>query len=87
MYYIGPVDGHNVGDLVTIFEKVKALPAPGPVLIHIVTEKGKGYTPAELAADKMHGNIDRDNEFVMFVYLLQLHQVPNVVSYFRGCEI
>lgn len=55
LYYIGPVDGHNVGDLVTIFEKVKAMPAPGPVLIHIVTEKGKGYPPAETAADKMHG--------------------------------
>ncbi|CAN1829074.1 Probable 1-deoxy-D-xylulose-5-phosphate synthase 2, chloroplastic [Linum perenne] len=50
LYYIGPVDGHNIEDLVTIFEKVKAMPAPGPVLIHIVTEKGKGYPPAEAAA-------------------------------------
>nr|ART66975.1 1-deoxy-D-xylulose 5-phosphate synthase 1 [Magnolia champaca] len=55
LYYIGPVDGHNVEDLVMIFKKVKAMPAPGPVLIHIVTEKGKGYPPAEAAADKMHG--------------------------------
>ncbi|EXC35479.1 putative 1-deoxy-D-xylulose-5-phosphate synthase [Morus notabilis] len=55
IYYIGPVDGHNVEDLVTIFERVKATPAPGPVLIHIVTEKGKGYPPAEAAPDKMHG--------------------------------
>ncbi|KAL7143879.1 hypothetical protein ABFS83_08G220900 [Erythranthe nasuta] len=55
LYYIGPVDGHNVNDLVTIFEKVKSMPAPGPVLIHIVTEKGKGYPPAEAAADRMHG--------------------------------
>lgn len=55
LYYIGPVDGHNVGDLVTIFDKVKSMPAPGPVLIHIVTEKGKGYPPAEAATDKMHG--------------------------------
>ncbi|XP_002459488.1 probable 1-deoxy-D-xylulose-5-phosphate synthase 2, chloroplastic [Sorghum bicolor] len=55
LYYIGPVDGHSVEDLVTIFEKVKAMPAPGPVLIHIVTEKGKGYLPAEAAADRMHG--------------------------------
>lgn len=55
LYYIGPVDGHNIEDLVTIFEKVKAMPAPGPVLIHIVTEKGKGYPPAEKAADRMHG--------------------------------
>ncbi|XP_074572734.1 putative 1-deoxy-D-xylulose-5-phosphate synthase 2, chloroplastic isoform X2 [Curcuma longa] len=55
LYYIGPVDGHNVDDLVTIFEKVKALPAPGPVLIHIVTEKGKEDPPIEAATDKMHG--------------------------------
>lgn len=62
LYYIGPVDGHNVEDLVTIFQKVKAMPAPGPVLIHIVTEKGKGYPPAEAAADKMHGVVKFDVE-------------------------
>ncbi|CAD5174466.1 unnamed protein product [Musa acuminata subsp. malaccensis] len=67
LYYIGPVDGHNVEDLVTIFEKVKSLPAPGPVLIHIVTEKGKGYPPAEAAADKMHGEH----------YLLLVMHVPD----------
>ncbi|KAL2606055.1 hypothetical protein AAZV13_09G160800 [Glycine max] len=55
LYYIGPVDGHNIEDLVTILEKVKEMPAPGPTLIHVVTEKGKGYPPAEVAADKMHG--------------------------------
>ncbi|KAK4748858.1 hypothetical protein SAY87_015444 [Trapa incisa] len=60
LYYIGPVDGHNVEDLVTILEKVKAMPAPGPVLIHIITEKGKGYPPAEAAADKMHGVVNFD---------------------------
>ncbi|CAI9111422.1 OLC1v1011646C4 [Oldenlandia corymbosa var. corymbosa] len=60
LYYIGPVDGHNLEDLVTIFEKVKAMPAPGPVLIHLVTEKGKGYPPAEAAADKMHGVVKFD---------------------------
>ncbi|KAB1201887.1 putative 1-deoxy-D-xylulose-5-phosphate synthase 2, chloroplastic [Morella rubra] len=60
LYYIGPVDGHNIEDLVTIFQKVKAMPAPGPVLIHIVTEKGKGYSPAEAAPDKMHGVVKFD---------------------------
>ncbi|KAH7859689.1 hypothetical protein Vadar_004324 [Vaccinium darrowii] len=60
LYYIGPVDGHNIEDLVTIFEKVKALPAPGPVLIHVVTEKGKGYPPAEAAPDRMHGVVKFD---------------------------
>ncbi|KAI3895843.1 hypothetical protein MKW98_025634 [Papaver atlanticum] len=62
LYYIGPVDGHNVEDLVTIFENVKSMPAPGPVLIHIVTEKGKGYPPAETAADKMHGVVKFDTK-------------------------
>lgn len=55
LYYVGPVDGHNVGELVAIFKKVKEMPVPGPVLIHVLTEKGKGYPPAEAAADKMHG--------------------------------
>lgn len=60
LYYIGPVDGHNIEDLITILKKVKSTPAPGPVLIHIVTEKGKGYPPAEAAADKMHGVVQFD---------------------------
>ncbi|KAK4490407.1 hypothetical protein RD792_001084 [Penstemon davidsonii] len=60
LYYIGPVDGHNVDDLVTIFQNLKSMPAPGPVLVHIVTEKGKGYPPAEAAADKMHGVVKFD---------------------------
>ncbi|PIN20748.1 Transketolase [Handroanthus impetiginosus] len=60
LYYIGPVDGHSIDDLITIFHKVKSMPAPGPVLIHIVTEKGKGYPPAEAASDKMHGVVKFD---------------------------
>ncbi|XP_039000746.1 probable 1-deoxy-D-xylulose-5-phosphate synthase 2, chloroplastic [Hibiscus syriacus] len=62
LYYIGPVDGHNIEDLVAMFKKVKVMPAPGPVLIHIVTEKGKGYPPAEAATDKMHGVVSFDTE-------------------------
>nr|QEV81813.1 1-deoxy-D-xylulose-5-phosphate synthase decarboxylase [Prunella vulgaris] len=62
IYYIGPVDGHSIEDLVYIFKKVKEMPAPGPVLIHIITEKGKGYPPAEIAADKMHGVVKFDPE-------------------------
>lgn len=60
LYYIGPVDGHNIEDLVAIFKQVKEIPAQGPVLIHIVTEKGKGYPPAEAAPDKMHGVVKFD---------------------------
>ncbi|EPS64831.1 1-deoxyxylulose-5-phosphate synthase [Genlisea aurea] len=60
IYYIGPVDGHSVEDLVYIFKKVKEMPDSGPVMIHIITEKGKGYPPAEAAPDKMHGVVKFD---------------------------
>ncbi|CAN1165605.1 Probable 1-deoxy-D-xylulose-5-phosphate synthase 2, chloroplastic [Linum perenne] len=60
LYYIGPVDGHDVEDLVYLLKKIKSMPAPGPVLIHVITEKGKGYAPAESAADKMHGVVKFD---------------------------
>ncbi|KAG7035723.1 putative 1-deoxy-D-xylulose-5-phosphate synthase 2, chloroplastic, partial [Cucurbita argyrosperma subsp. argyrosperma] len=60
IYYIGPVDGHDVEDLVYVLTQVKSMPAAGPVLIHVVTEKGKGYPPAEIAADKMHGVVEFD---------------------------
>lgn len=55
LYYIGPVDGHNIDDLITILREVKATHTTGPVLIHIVTEKGRGYPYAERAPDKYHG--------------------------------
>ncbi|CAL1397084.1 unnamed protein product [Linum trigynum] len=55
LYYIGPVDGHNIDDLVSILNEVKSTKTTGPVLIHVVTEKGRGYPYAEKAADKYHG--------------------------------
>ncbi|KMS96169.1 hypothetical protein BVRB_001500 [Beta vulgaris subsp. vulgaris] len=55
LYYIGPVDGHNVDDLVSILKEVKSTKTTGPVLIHVVTEKGRGYPYAERAPDKYHG--------------------------------
>jgi 1-deoxy-D-xylulose-5-phosphate synthase len=55
LYYIGTVDGHNLDDLVAILQEVKNTASPGPVLIHVVTEKGRGYTPAERAQDRYHG--------------------------------
>jgi 1-deoxy-D-xylulose-5-phosphate synthase len=54
-YYIGPVDGHDVKNLVTIFENVKKSNHQGPILIHTITKKGKGYKPAEESGDKYHG--------------------------------
>ncbi|KAK6130430.1 hypothetical protein DH2020_035840 [Rehmannia glutinosa] len=55
LYYIGPVDGHNIDDLTAILKEVKSTKTTGPVLIHVVTEKGRGYPYAEKAADKYHG--------------------------------
>jgi 1-deoxy-D-xylulose-5-phosphate synthase len=60
LYYIGPVDGHSIQDLVTILKEVKSTNSAGPVLIHAVTEKGKGYDFAEKAADKYHGVVPFD---------------------------
>lgn len=54
-YYVGPVDGHNIEHLIPILNNVKDDETPGPVLIHAVTQKGKGYQPAETSSDKYHG--------------------------------
>ena len=54
-YYVGPVDGHDVDNLVQILENVKNSNYQGPVLIHVRTQKGKGYKPAEDSGDKYHG--------------------------------
>ncbi len=54
-YYVGPIDGHDVENLVQIFQNVKNSNHKGPVLIHVRTQKGKGYKPAEESGDKYHG--------------------------------
>ncbi len=53
-YYVGPIDGHNLDHLIPVLENVRDA-KEGPVLVHVVTKKGKGYAPAENAADKYHG--------------------------------
>ena len=53
-FYVGPIDGHNVDDLVDVFKNVRDA-ENGPILVHVVTRKGKGYEPAETSADKYHG--------------------------------
>ncbi|MEO0440397.1 MAG: 1-deoxy-D-xylulose-5-phosphate synthase [Pseudomonadota bacterium] len=53
-YYVGPIDGHNMEHLIPVLENVRDA-AEGPCLVHVVTEKGKGYKHAEEAADKYHG--------------------------------
>ncbi len=53
-YYVGPIDGHNLDHLLPILDNVRDA-SEGPILVHVVTKKGKGYEPAESAADKYHG--------------------------------
>jgi len=53
-YYVGPIDGHNLDHLLPVLRNVKKM-RNGPILVHVVTQKGKGYGPAEESADKYHG--------------------------------
>ncbi len=58
-FYVGPIDGHNLDHLLPVLKNVRDSKV-GPTLIHVVTEKGKGYTPAEASADKYHGVVKFD---------------------------
>jgi 1-deoxy-D-xylulose-5-phosphate synthase len=53
-YYVGPIDGHDINALVDVLENARDMDN-GPILVHVVTQKGKGYEPAEIADDKYHG--------------------------------
>ncbi len=54
-YYVGPVDGHNLDHLLPVLRNLRDAEESGPILLHVVTQKGKGYAPAEAAPDKYHG--------------------------------
>jgi 1-deoxy-D-xylulose-5-phosphate synthase len=54
-YYVGPIDGHNLDHLIPVLTNVRDAHLNGPVLVHVVTQKGKGYAPAEKSEDKYHG--------------------------------
>jgi 1-deoxy-D-xylulose-5-phosphate synthase len=54
-FYVGPIDGHNLDHLLPVLRNVRDDTAAGPVLVHVVTQKGKGYAPAENSTDKYHG--------------------------------
>jgi 1-deoxy-D-xylulose-5-phosphate synthase len=58
-YYVGPIDGHNLDHLLPVLRNVRDAKA-GPILVHVVTQKGKGYPPAETSADKYHGVVAFD---------------------------
>ena len=53
-YYVGPIDGHDLGQLLAVLKNVRDA-RQGPILVHVVTKKGKGYAPAEASCDKYHG--------------------------------
>jgi len=59
-YYVGPIDGHNLDHLLPVLKNVRDSSDRGPVLVHVVTQKGHGYPPAEAAADKYHGVVKFD---------------------------
>jgi 1-deoxy-D-xylulose-5-phosphate synthase len=54
-YYVGPIDGHNLEHLLPVLKNIRDDQGQGPILLHVVTQKGKGYEPAEKSADKYHG--------------------------------
>jgi 1-deoxy-D-xylulose-5-phosphate synthase len=54
-YYVGPIDGHNLDHLLPVLKNLRDDKEPGPILLHVVTQKGHGYAPAEKSSDKYHG--------------------------------
>ncbi|MCC2690475.1 MAG: 1-deoxy-D-xylulose-5-phosphate synthase, partial [Rhizobiaceae bacterium] len=76
-YHIGPIDGHNLEHLVPVLRNVRDH-VDGPVLVHVVTQKGKGYAPAEAASDKYHGVGKFD-----VITGAQAAPAPNAPSYTR----
>lgn len=75
-YYVGPIDGHNLDELVPILKNLRNQDNNKPVLLHVLTEKGKGYAPAESAPDKMHGVVKFD-----VITGSQRKSTPNAPSY------
>ena len=82
-YYVGPIDGHDMDNLVPILKKAAAI-EDRPVLVHVVTQKGKGYAPAESSADKLHAVVKFD-----VVSGKQAKAVSNAPSYTKvfGTEL
>jgi 1-deoxy-D-xylulose-5-phosphate synthase len=74
-FYVGPIDGHNLEHLLPVLRNVKSA-RNGPILVHVVTQKGKGYPPAEASPDKYHGVVTFD-----VVSGAQAKSKPNAPSY------
>ena len=77
-YYVGPIDGHNLDHLIPVLTNVRDVLLDGPVLVHVVTQKGKGYAPAESSDDKYHGVAKFD-----VITGVQAKAVSNAPSYTR----
>jgi 1-deoxy-D-xylulose-5-phosphate synthase len=60
LYYVGPIDGHNLDHLLPVLANVRDADIDSPILVHVVTKKGKGYAPAESSEDKYHGVVKFD---------------------------
>lgn len=75
-FYVGPIDGHNMDHLLPVLKNVRDADVDGPILVHVVTQKGKGYGPAENATDKYHGVAKFD-----VVTGKQAKPTPNAPSY------
>jgi 1-deoxy-D-xylulose-5-phosphate synthase len=84
-YYVGPLDGHRIDHLVPVLKNVANSQRQGPVLIHVVTQKGKGYGPAEQSADKFHGVTKFD--VVSGTQVKAVTQAPSYTSVFAKALI
>lgn len=79
-YYIGPVDGHDLNQLIPILENARETNHDGPILIHAITQKGKGYLPAENSDDKMHGV--KTFDVITGTQSKSKHNIPSYTSVF-----
>ena len=78
-YYVGPIDGHDLDHLLPVLRNLRDTDATSPILLHVVTQKGKGYAPAEAAADKYHGVVKFN-----VVTGAQARRRPNAPSLHQG---
>jgi 1-deoxy-D-xylulose-5-phosphate synthase len=80
LYYVGPIDGHNMDHLLPVLQNVRDADIDRPILVHVVTKKGKGYEPAENSADKYHGVVKFD-----VITGAQKKSASNAPSYTKVC--
>ena len=83
-YYVGPIDGHNLNHLLPVLKNVRDM-RNGPILVHVVTQKGKGYGPAEKAPDKYHGVSTFD--VITGAQTKKLTNVPTYTQVFGDCLV